>query len=394
WDFVSWTPGGAFVPGPPADRAWLPDAGGNWNDTANWNSGQVPNGNDQTAILGGVVTSPRTLFSNSPVTAKRVRFDSPISYAVAGAGPGMLLLESDTGSASIEVTGGAGAGAHQFQIPVTLMDDTDADIGAGASLAINNALHLGTTTLTKTGAGSLLINSHLGSGSATVIVSDGVLGGNGRIFGDVTSPSGATVAPGTSTGKLTVAGDYTHQLGATLSIELGGVVAGTSHDVFDVSGSMSLTGGTLEVLLVDAFNPSPGDSFDILEFASLAGAFTSLILPVEVDWNTSNLLTTGALSVADADFDQDGDVDGADFLAGQRGFGTAGGATLADGDANGDGNVDGLDLAIWENTYRASTGALSATASVPEPGCSILAVFALLGFRRRACSRPMLSYSL
>lgn len=51
------------------------------------------------------------------------------------------------------------------------------------------------------------------------------------------------------------------------------------------------------------------------------------------------------------DFNSDGSVDGFDFLAWQRGFGTIGSATLDQGDGNADGNVDGEDLTIWESQY-------------------------------------------
>jgi hypothetical protein len=57
------------------------------------------------------------------------------------------------------------------------------------------------------------------------------------------------------------------------------------------------------------------------------------------------------------DFNEDGTVDGADFLAWQRGQGTTQGATIADGDADGDGAVGASDLALW------STG----VAPVEEP---------------------------
>jgi hypothetical protein len=50
-----------------------------------------------------------------------------------------------------------------------------------------------------------------------------------------------------------------------------------------------------------------------------------------------------------ADFDEDGDVDGRDFLTWQRGFGS--GTTLAEGDSDGDGDVDAVDLTNWTNQY-------------------------------------------
>jgi hypothetical protein len=54
--------------------------------------------------------------------------------------------------------------------------------------------------------------------------------------------------------------------------------------------------------------------------------------------------------VPTGDFDADGFVDGADFLAWQRGFGAAN-PTLADGDADRNGVVDGADLATWASQF-------------------------------------------
>ena len=51
-----------------------------------------------------------------------------------------------------------------------------------------------------------------------------------------------------------------------------------------------------------------------------------------------------------ADFDNDGDTDGADFLAWQRGVGKAN-PTPSEGDANRDGTVDGNDLNVWQEKY-------------------------------------------
>ena len=54
-----------------------------------------------------------------------------------------------------------------------------------------------------------------------------------------------------------------------------------------------------------------------------------------------------------ADFDEDGDIDGRDFLEWQRGFGTSP-AVKADGDADNDMEVDGDDLIVWQNQYGTS----------------------------------------
>jgi hypothetical protein len=90
--------------------------------------------------------------------------------------------------------------------------------------------------------------------------------------------------------------------------------------------------------------------------------------------------------ILDADFDGNGQVDGNDFVAWQRGLGSTGAAaTLAGGDANGDNVVDAADLALWKSNF--GSGGLSA---VPEPtsvalsatGGAVLAFAILLGRRR------------
>jgi hypothetical protein len=90
-----------------------------------------------------------------------------------------------------------------------------------------------------------------------------------------------------------------------------------------------------------------------------------------------------AAPLESADFNDDGDVDGADFLAWQRGVGLVEGATRGDGDANGDGAVDAADLAVWSGEVE-TTPELS---SVPEPVCAGMA-WSLLAVGAAARPRP------
>jgi hypothetical protein len=88
-------------------------------------------------------------------------------------------------------------------------------------------------------------------------------------------------------------------------------------------------------------------------------------------------LADAIVRVATADFDQDGDVDGADFLAWQRGLG--GGTTLAEGDADGDGSVNAIDLAAWRFQFGSSAAAVALGSSIPEPrGVTACLVFAVI----------------
>src|SRR5690606_20394760 len=57
-------------------------------------------------------------------------------------------------------------------------------------------------------------------------------------------------------------------------------------------------------------------------------------------------LGSEVIAVNDADFNDDGAVDGNDFLIWQRGFGASGA-----GDADGNGAIDAADLAVWKNQF-------------------------------------------
>jgi hypothetical protein len=85
-------------------------------------------------------------------------------------------------------------------------------------------------------------------------------------------------------------------------------------------------------------------------------------------------VTVGGGGAEDADFNNDGAVDGKDFLIWQRGVGV--GADNGTGDANGSGTVDAADLAIWQTRFGgAGAGAVS---SVPEPSTAALALLLAL----------------
>jgi len=90
---------------------------------------------------------------------------------------------------------------------------------------------------------------------------------------------------------------------------------------------------------------------------------------------TDGLSIFGDLAVPEpsADFDEDGDRDGLDFLTWQRGLGISSGAKLSDGDANEDGSVDQDDLAIWLQ-QMGSVSSQAAIRTVPEPSTWLLSI--------------------
>ena len=134
-------------------------------------------------------------------------------------------------------------------------------------------------------------------GGLLLIQEAGELHGDGTVVGNVSN--GVMVAPGASPGRLTISGNYSQLFSGTLQIELAGTTPGTSYDQLVVNGSTSLAGALL-VSLINSFTPKRGDSFDILDWGTLSGTFSTLQLPVldsGLAWNTSQLYTTGVISV-------------------------------------------------------------------------------------------------
>ncbi|MCC7085575.1 MAG: dockerin type I repeat-containing protein [Pirellulales bacterium] len=114
----------------------------------------------------------------------------------------------------------------------------------------------------------------------------------------------------------------------------------------------TFTGDTLSISIAGPNFPS----WDPMSRSSLAGVVINFVTP----------------SIP-GDFNSDGNVDGADFVAWQTHFPTGSDATLEDGDADGNGTVDGADFVIWQThfPYPPSPGQAQ---SVPEPSSVFLAL--------------------
>ena len=354
---------------PPIVSTWDIDGSGSWQASASWDNSLVPAAQNQQAVFGSKISSPEVVVLESAVSVNRVEFNNSQKYAIFGPSQHSVNLVTDTlsNTPTLQVV----QGGHQFQAAVNLQDNTGLDVAAGGSLAFDQALNLNGNTLTKTGSGTALVNNSLNTGGGSVIVNGGTLGGAGEVGGSLTANVGTTIAPGTSFGTLTVETNYTQNPGSTLLIELGGTDKGQTYDVLDVTGTLN-AGGTLQVVL-DSFSPAGGNQFDILDFGGITGSF-ALNLPGGVSWDTSQLLTTGILSVMGGqtgDFEGDSDVDGVDFLKWQRGESPS--------------PLSASDLADWQANYGATLLSASA-ASVPEPATSgllLMAVAALTIFGSR-----------
>lgn len=141
---------------------------------------------------------------------------------------------------------------------------TDLVIGAGASLIVSGRTE-----------------------PAFIISVTQQLRGAGTVRGNLVNEG--LVAPGLSTGVLTVVGSYT-QFTGTLQIELGGTAPG-QHDALAVTGDAVLLGGLLDVSLVGGYTPAVGDAFTVVTGAQVVALFTATNLPALASplfWTVSN----------------------------------------------------------------------------------------------------------
>ena len=329
---------------PPTSAEWQSTAFGVWNSTSSWAPAIVPNTNAIAAVFGDAPSAATTVVAEQNQLVKSIEFNHTLPYALAGAGS--VTVGPASGNGAISVLNAGGPVVHEFQLPVQLAANTDVSAAAGTTLDFDNHLRLNGRTMNITGAGRVNINNDGTSGTAGTVSNSGTLGGAGKIFGNLVN---------NAAGKLAID------------------IAGTGlygEQGLSVTGSATLA-GTLQISLLGGFTPTNGNTFDVLTAASIAnnglslgGASSGFSFSI-VGGNTLRLTFGSGLA---GDYDDDGDVDGADFLLWQR---TLGSTTNLAADGSGNNIVDGPDLTIWRNNYGAP--AVPVAASVPEPAGVLLA---------------------
>jgi hypothetical protein len=132
--------------------------------------------------------------------------------------------------------------------------------------------------------------------------------------------------------------------------------------------STLMADGMPAINLGNLYNTSV-DAQDLVFEYHINGQAATVLYQAAVSYVTS--------SGATADFDSDGDVDGADFLTWQRNVGNnSGTAQKSQGDATMDGNVTAADLTVWRQQF--GPAATAAAQPIPEPAGAILSAVGLL----------------
>lgn len=230
----------------------------------------------------------------------------PTDGAVTLNGPS-AVLENASGRALVvgQVNGVAGSELKLTRGDLITGSANADETFAGIISGTNRLAKMGAATLTLSGIntftggasvsnGLLIVNGGLASG---VTVWNGGIGGSGFINGPLMLQAGATLAPGSSLGALTVSNSLSLASGSVIRMEVSG--SPVANDQLKTSSTL-LFGGNLIVTNVGVGALQAGNRFPLFEAPGFSGAFESITLPPldpGLRWTTDRLDVDGSIWV-------------------------------------------------------------------------------------------------
>jgi autotransporter-associated beta strand protein len=213
----------------------------------------------------GFVNSGHALIFGSPRATAKVTWVDNLSLTAAGQVTNynareIRVVDNPSSSLDAFVMSGKISGVVQDDLLKT---------GAGTMIVTSTLNdYLGATIVHQ---GALLVNGTIANSFLTNVRNTATLGGNGTT-GPIKVESGGTLAPGNALGntsKLTTGSILLADVGAKLSIQLGGSTIGgngvNGYDQIAALGEVVLNGGTLDATLLGGFIPTIGALFVIVD---------------------------------------------------------------------------------------------------------------------------------
>jgi fibronectin-binding autotransporter adhesin len=255
-----------------SDGYWSAGSSGSWANSANWESGTIADGTDNTAYFGitlePAIPASATFTLDGARTIGNLQFirpSGPVNWVLTAGSGGPLTLDATFDYPGITVN----LANQQVTISVELAGVAGLEkLGAGNLILTATNTYSGGTILS---GGTLWVNGAITDPGVLTNLS-GTLGGTGMISGPVVVQTGGILAPGSSgIGTLTIDNSLMLQTGSKTLVKLN--ASTLAHDA--VQGLSNVTyGGTLVVSNL-AGSPALGQSFQIFSAGTGSGNFSS-----------------------------------------------------------------------------------------------------------------------
>lgn len=291
------------------------NAAADWFVATGWNLNRNPNNEDDTTVGGNITGTAQRVVVNS-VDPATVTPANPAGDPVAQVR--QLTVRDDFSPITVGIDSG-------YELASTV---GDAMIGDRGAIELNG----GTLSIPST--------------QKVDVYQSGTLAGNGNVIGSVqvgvtAGSNGATLSPGvgTTTGLISISGNYTQGDAGVLEVDLKSAPAGGQFDKVDVNLGAATLGGTLRLDVTDLSSIAANNVYTLVTADAGAGAFTDIevVDPMSVAddyyfspfYGTAPASQDALLAALNAD----------EYQSGVR--------VLSKGDADGDGAVDGHDARVF-----------------------------------------------
>lgn len=347
------------------------------------------------SVLGSATVASQTSAEFSSVT---------VSHEGAwGVGGNLRIGDQTTGSLHVDSDGLVAVGGHAYLGGGGFSGDgtvnlvgTDESV---ATLSVQGILFVGGDSVGSVGKGQIGMDGRTRIEASSVAIwndgslrmagvvdvgsnhveNHGMISGEGRITGALKNLG--TVNPGTSSAAhIEVGTDFTQKNSGLLAIDLGGLDPLTGYDQVDITGTANLD-GTLELALIEGFQPQFGDEFVPVTAGTRNGQFDQIhgIMSPGGDFALAPLYDYGnhtgltIITALPGDANLDGEVTDHDLEVLFNNLGSGGDWSNANFDGDAVVSYADLDI-ILRNLGRTipSQPLLSSASSVPEPASVVM----------------------
>ncbi|MBI5397789.1 MAG: hypothetical protein HZA91_21020 [Verrucomicrobia bacterium] len=288
WDYVGWFSS--------SNLALITGTGSIWSNSDSLVVGDSGVGNQLIIADGGIIATPNVVVGVTATSTGNL-------VAVSG---GNLYVTNTAANGTLEIHGGTLAfnggtvSVNRFlatNFANSVVTFNGGTLNSGSSTVNNSSVF-------RVGDGTSAATLHLLGGAHSFanglfINTNGWLTGTGAITGIITNAG--SIAPGDSPGIITGSSGLTLLGSSLLQMELAGTNAWL-YDQINLAGMLNFD-GALTLSLLDGFNPLAGDRFDLFDFSSSSGFFSTTnlpSLPTGLVWDTSLLYSSGEIGAEQA----------------------------------------------------------------------------------------------